>query len=386
MALVMNYLNGLNPAVNYLAAVGALLFGIVFFNINRFRNFVLVKHAFTTLSLIFINFAWLWNYGFSASISILFVLWFTFMVLMMSLSGALFWSVFILLDLLTLFLLELNNPDLVGSYPSLEARTIDTFTTLIIAFVVVAFYTTYTKRNYLKEYIRARKSDQLKTSFLANLSHEIRTPLNSIIGFSDLLLDPDERDHLEERLNLINSNSEYLLRLIEDILDLARIESGQFSMNRQAHNVRDLLLKMALEYETLVKIKLKGKVLVKYSIPEEEIILNTDIGRVEQILRNLLENSIKFTKEGSIEILASTNTNDLVISILDTGIGIKEENLSEVFQRFVKIDQDETSNNRGVGIGLFLSKQLVENLGGKISVTSKYGKGTSFSFSLPKKH
>jgi len=384
IAFFLNDFIGLREELSYVTGIGALIFGVLYFAIGRIKNFPLLIIIFTGATLLYVNLAWFYNYGLCAAISVLFVLWFSFMVLMQTKKGVVFWSVLLFLNLIFLFIVELRVPELLGDYPNQKARTVDSFYSLFLVLSGIFFYIGFAKKNYLKEYLKAKKSDQLKSSFLANLSHEIRTPLNSIIGFSDLLLDPEERDNLDEHLKLINTNSENLLRLIEDILDLARIESGQLSVNLKEHNLRDLLLRMSREYETLVKIKLHGKVQINCSIPDEDIIVNTDIGRIEQIIRNLLENAMKFTQGGSITISASINAEDVMVSIEDTGIGIKEEYLPEVFQRFVKIEQDQTRNNRGVGIGLFLNKQLVEALGGKISVSSEFGKGTSFSFSIPK--
>ena len=384
IAFFVNNLIGLRGELSYVAGIGAAVFGVIFFAAGRMKNFSLLKTIITGATLLYVNLAWFYNYGLCAAISVLFILWFSFMVLMKAKKSLVFWSTLLIMNLIFLFIVEMKIPELLGEYPSPKARTIDSFYSLIFALIVILFYFGFIKKSYLKEYLKAKKSDQLKTSFLANMSHEIRTPLNSIIGFSDLLLDPEERDNLEERLQLINKNSEYLLRLIEDILDLARIESGQLSVNFQEHNLRDFLLRLAREYETLVNIRLQGKVQMKYSIPEEDMIIHTDIGRIEQIIRNLLENSMKFTEEGSIILLASINAEDVVVSIKDTGIGIKEEYLPEVFQRFVKIEQDRTRNNRGVGIGLYLNQQLIEALGGRIFVSSRFGKGTTFSFSIPK--
>lgn len=383
-AIIVNNFNGLSPAINYVAGIGLVGFGAIFFCVDHIRNFGILKNVFTSLTLIFINSAWFFNYGFSASITILFVLWFAFMILIWSKKGVFFWSFLIFLNLIVLFIVEIKYPELVGEYPSVDARVIDTFFSLIIALALSLHYLVYIKRNYLKEYHRAQKSDQLKTSFIANLSHEIRTPLNSIMGFSELLMDPDERDDIEERLGLIFTNSVYLQSLIEDILDLAKIESGQFSLNMTSGNINGLLLDITKEYQAAALLKFKRVIQVDCSIPDDEIVLNSDFKRIEQVIRNLMENAMKFTRVGTIQLMISDAPQKVIITVRDTGIGIEPDNLSLVFQRFVKIDQSLVSNIRGLGIGLFLCKQLVENLGGDIWVNSIYGEGTTFSFSIPK--
>jgi len=383
-ALFLNIVLGLAPSNTYLAGCGCLVFGSMYYLSAKSRNYGLIKLAFVTITFVYVNLAWLYNYGFSASIAIVFLLWYTFSALILTSKGLKIWSIIFTLDLALLFFLESKYPGIVGEYPTEKARLADGFFSLIIALIVTYFYTGYSKRSFLREFFRAKKADKLKTSFLANLSHEIRTPLNAILGFSELLIDPDSRDNIEQRLQVIYSNSMYLHTLIEDILDVARIESDDFPLVYESRDLGKFLIGLSNEYSEITMIRCGERIQIHHNIPPSELLLRTDFKRLEQIIRNLLENALKFTEKGSIIISLSENEDTFVITIQDTGVGIKKEDLQDVFQRFVTIKSDLTKTRRGVGIGLFLCKRLVEVLGGRISVTSRVGKGSTFSFTLPR--
>ncbi len=236
-----------------------------------------------------------------------------------------------------------------------------------------------------KETMKAIASDQHKSSFLANMSHEIRTPMNSIIGFSNMLTsDEIPQDQKKEFITHIQTSSEMLLNLIDDIIDIAKIEAGQLKIKKAECNpvklIRDLEVSISAYKNRLEKEHIE----IRHNLPEEEIPFITDDFRVKQILTNLLGNAIKFTESGWIEIgFRKKNQRILEFYVEDTGIGMGKEELRDVFERFTRSKISEEKKISGTGLGLSISKNLVELLGGTMWVTSKPGKGSKFTFELP---
>ncbi len=234
---------------------------------------------------------------------------------------------------------------------------------------------------------KAEESDRLKSAFLTNMSHEIRTPLNAIIGFADLLSDPDLDQGTKNELHAhMNHSTETLLKLIDDIFDLAKIESGQLSINKTEVNVLGLIKKLMPIYEDKKKKLKKTDIEFKLSTSEEQLVLNTDPIRLQQILINLIDNALKFTESGFVEVgynYAENDKNTIVFYVKDTGIGMNREQVNYIFERFIKLEEDTTKIYRGAGLGLAISKNIVELLDGRLWVESEVGKGSTFFFSIP---
>ena len=228
---------------------------------------------------------------------------------------------------------------------------------------------------------KAEQSDKLKSYFLSNFSHEIRTPMNAIVGFTSLLkrqeLLPEQQ---REFISLIRSNSNSLLYLIEDIMDYSMIESNQLKITKQPFDL-NLFLDDSFRSYTLghsfpnIQLKLNNQ------IKALNLIINSDAHRIRQILINLLNNAIKFTKHGTVELLARLKNKHLIFEVIDTGPGISKKNKEIIFKQFVKIDT--TQQKSGIGLGLAISKQLATLLGGRLTLFSELGKGSTFSFILP---
>jgi signal transduction histidine kinase/CheY-like chemotaxis protein len=230
---------------------------------------------------------------------------------------------------------------------------------------------------------KSEESDRLKSAFLANMSHEIRTPLNAIVGFSSLLSDPDlKHSDRESYFHIISANSNQLLNIIEDILDLSKIEAGQLKTYIEIFSVNEMLNEL---FESFYKTHHSEEVKLKLSIPDRKkmVMLRTDPARLKQILTNLLSNALKFTKKGSIEIgYKLTNEKDITFYVMDTGKGINASDLSNIFNRFWKGENQDEDFHTGTGLGLSICKSLCDFLGGKIWAESILGQGSTFFVTL----
>ena len=224
---------------------------------------------------------------------------------------------------------------------------------------------------------KAEESDKLKSIFLSNMSHEIRTPLNAIVGFSNLLTSDDNFSAEEKSIfvTTINEKCEILLTLINDILDLSRIESG-LPFNPEVCNLT-LIIEETLASEKTI---LSPYVALKKNLPKEPVFINADSLRLRQLIRNLINNSFKFTHDGFIEVGCSVNQNkNLIFYVEDSGLGISLKEQKKIFERFYKTD----NFSQGGGLGLSICKVIVERMGGEISVQSVHGEGSKFTVVLP---
>lgn len=229
---------------------------------------------------------------------------------------------------------------------------------------------------------KAEESDRLKSAFLANMSHEIRTPLNAILGFASFLKNPEiSKGRVEEFIDIIDSSGRQLLSIINDILEISQIESGHISVTHETVNITRLLNELFILFRK--DASAKNLELVLNMNKADDIITRTDEAKVRQIMSNLLNNAIKFTHEGKIEFAARLAKDKVIFYVKDTGIGIDLKDQAIIFEPFRQVETTITRNYGGNGLGLSISRALVQKLGGKIWVNSVPGKGSTFSFSIP---
>ena len=233
---------------------------------------------------------------------------------------------------------------------------------------------------------KAIESDRLKSSFLANMSHEIRTPMNAILGFSDILMCQDlSIDEKEDYLAQIKNSGENLLHIINDIVDISKIESGQLTIRNEKFDLNHLLKNVEYAGNALIKSKNKTITLTtecnNINTPKY---INSDPFRLEQVLLNLISNAVKFTHKGGIILKYNTEPDGtFTFSVSDSGEGISLEDQPIIFERFRQVEQSSTTLQSGTGLGLSITKSLVHMLGGKISVASEINKGSIFTFTIP---
>ncbi|GEM_PF-5528574 len=265
---------------------------------------------------------------------------------------------------------------------------------IVIAFILNSYYSKKKSLRIIeeknKELERARveaiKANQLKSAFLANMSHEIRTPMSAVIGFSELLENPDlTKKEQHELIESIQENSNRLLELINDIIDTSRVETESLSISKVKMDLSKTMNRLEKKFKTKYISKLDK---ISFQIKEDNLkYIFMDPIRLEQVLNNLIDNAFKFTEEGRIEVRyrqEKINGKEVVkFDISDTGCGIPEENQQDIFDRFSKLEHSKTKFYQGTGLGLALARYLVNKLGGNIYVNSQPGSGSVFTFYVP---
>ncbi len=223
--------------------------------------------------------------------------------------------------------------------------------------------------------VKAEESDKLKSAFIANMSHEIRTPLNAIVGFSKIIAETADEEERRSYYTIVETNNGRLLGLINEILDLSKIESGIMEFDMESIH----LAALCQDIQQTLRMRCQPGVELIFEKSDKNLVLLTDKNRLSQVFNNLIGNAIKFTKQGSIRFGYQLNDQELVFHITDTGDGIPDDKVDKVFDRFIKGD----SFTQGTGLGLPICKSIIEKFGGTISLKTKFGEGTTFHFTLP---
>ncbi|HNY07053.1 MAG TPA: ATP-binding protein [Bacteroidales bacterium] len=233
---------------------------------------------------------------------------------------------------------------------------------------------------------QAEESDKLKSAFLANMSHEIRTPMNGILGFTELLKEPDlSPEERSNYLQIVENSGNHLLNIINDIVDISKIEADLMKIHKAEYSVNEILNESLLFFSENQKIKKNNiQLLLKKGLPDQQSIILTDKTRLNQILTNIIGNACKFTNKGYIEFgYQKQDEKTLLFYVKDTGFGIPKNKLQAIFERFIQADTPSERQQEGTGLGLAISKALVELLGGKIWVESEIQTGSTFYFTIP---
>ncbi|MBN2256025.1 MAG: PAS domain S-box protein [Deltaproteobacteria bacterium] len=230
---------------------------------------------------------------------------------------------------------------------------------------------------------KAQAADQIKSAFLATMSHELRTPLNSIIGFTGIMLQglagPLNKEQ-HKQLNMVQNSSRHLLELINDVLDISKIEAGQLDLSVQTFELRPSIEKMVKLVSPLAE---KKGIDLRLDIADDVETITTDRRRLEQIILNLLNNAVKFTEKGHVRLSCRMENDHCLVSVSDTGIGMRPEELPNLFQPFHQIDTGLTRKHEGSGLGLSICKRLLDMMGGTIGVKSQWGQGSTFTVRFP---
>lgn len=250
-----------------------------------------------------------------------------------------------------------------------------------VTLVAFALATTRLLRRLIEARARAEEANRLKSDFLASVSHELRTPLNGIIGYAELVQDENDGAARHEYAAVIQSSGHHLLNLVNSILDLARVEAGKVTLETAPVAVRELVQTIVANYQPMATEKgLALTLTLGEDVPDT---LPGDTMRLTQVLNNLLHNALKFTQQGEVALIVQRRGERLRFTVRDTGPGIAKHEQKLIFDKFRQVASFENRHHDGVGLGLALSRQLVELMGGELGVDSTPGKGSAFSFSLP---
>jgi len=443
LATIINIYLDFQPIMVLSTTVIAVIFFTFYYVSLKSKKYKFLIIPYIFISLLALSYLWFLNAGSSGSVP--YVLMATLLIYVVLTRGFYrYVAVFVVLITFTVLLIwEYLYPELVVSYSSIETRYQDLYFTAIFCIGIIAFVASYIMRNYhderklvieqhdkilkqneeikkadqelinhkknlerlVKERTqelektnlelqiaknKAEESDRLKTAFLSNMSHEIRTPMNAIIGFSHLLKDPNvTNENLNNYIDIITERGNQLLNIINDIIDISKIESGKINIHKSACNVNKLIDELYTMFYNTKELTKKSHIELRSVKPDvyEDIIINTDISRLKQILSNLIDNAIKFTQAGFVEIgysiLETSGSKKIQFYVKDSGIGISQENRNMIFNRFRQIDESHTRLFGGTGIGLSISKNLAELLGGDLFVDSIKGEGSTFYLTLP---
>ncbi len=238
-------------------------------------------------------------------------------------------------------------------------------------------------RRLQEQYREVEEAARIKSQFFANMSHELRSPLNSVIGYAELLLDGIDGPLTEEQrqdLQRILASARYLLKLINNILEMTKIEAGRMEVDVRPFDVRALV---AEAVDTVVPLAYRKRLDLHTCVPEDLSAFRSDPDKVKQVLINLLANAVKFTDEGEVECRVERSEGGLRFEVRDTGIGIRPEDQERIFSKFFQVDPSHARGHRGTGLGLALSRTLVELLGGRMGLESRPGRGSRFWFWIP---
>lgn len=378
----VHILMNLKLAPVVIAGGSSLLFLGLYFLVRFGRCLFYPKLIISVLGLLLLDFTWYSKFLSNGPV-LFFVLIFGALVLWVWEGRSLkFLLILYYLNIAALFYIDFHAPDALFAYPEGRVRSVDIYLSFTLYSILLIFLLYVIKRDFIRQKDKAIRSDKLKSAFLANMSHEIRTPMNSIVGYSSLLQDEVDPEHRILYGNIIQRSSNHLLALINDIIDLSKIEAGELIINNTEFSIRKLFEELTESFSRELDRRKKENVVLRYEIEDGDITLYSDFARISQVISNLLSNAIKFTSSGEIVINCSKSSKEVIFSVSDAGTGIPTVDQQIIFERFTSFNYSGM-NTEGTGIGLPISDKIIQKLNGKMWLRSNFGEGSIFYFSIP---
>ncbi len=443
LATAINISLSLHPVLILTTSVTTVVYFIFYYLSVRKGVYKILILPYIFISLLTLTFLWFINGGSSGPVSYVIATALLVYILLTRGPSRITALVVVVITVTALYLWEYLHPELVIYYADAESKYLDLYFTALFSIGLIAFIGSFIVRSYdqerqmvilqrdkileqnkeineaqkellvyqenLEELVqhrtqeleeantrlyeakeKAEESDRLKSAFLSNMSHEIRTPMNAIIGFSYLMKDPNiNAQTLNEYIDIIQNKGNLLLNLINDILDISKVEAGEIKISKGTCSLNNVMNELYSTFSVILETSKKTHLDFRVEKPDtnEDILILTDTFRLKQILSNLIDNAIKFTQEGFVEfgykIIREHNEQRIQFYVKDSGIGISPEFTGMIFTRFRQIQESHTRDFGGTGLGLSISKKLVELLGGKLEVNSTPHQGSNFYFSIP---
>lgn len=366
----------------YITCISIVILFYVYYLVRFTTHILTTKLLMTLLGLVLLDLVW-YTKSMSVGPMLFFILIFGALVIWVWEGRALGVMIVIyFLNIILLFVIEYTSSSGVFNYENQQHRTIDIYISFAIFSLLLVLLLSVVKKEFIRQRDEALLSDRKKSAFLTNVSHEIRTPMNAIVGFSELL-DPELNEN-ERKIFVkhIKSSSESLLKLINELIDLSKIEAGQIQPHLSEFSLFELFEKLKTYYSLELLQRNKLDVQISYVLEDNLNKLYSDQLHLEQVLSNLLGNAVKFTALGTIIFECRMENKQLLFCVKDTGVGIPEDDQSQIFDRFVNFNY-HGMNAEGSGIGLSIVEKIIEMLHGRLWLESVPGKGTEFYFTIP---
>lgn len=407
VGLIINYISDLAKETEIVCLISMFFYSFSFYYYKSKKDFTISSTIFFIFSIVIMDLFYFVSSGFDSAMQSTIIAFMLILSLVQKKEYSYLFLVFFILDLILLFILELNYPNLIVPYPNIKAKQFDIMFSLITLCLLIALIIRLFKNNYSQsvkdineknlmliesekklrlEKELVEKANQARSDFLSVMTHEIRTPLNAIISISDLLSNENLSTTGKELIKTLQYSSDNLLSLVSDVLDFNKIDSGEIKLENISFNLKEIITSIEKVYELKAKERDNKIILIFDNRINKNII--SDPLRLNQIISNLISNSIKFTNNGEITIkielgkYSPNNTSIIYFEVKDTGIGMSQEQQEFIFDKFTQADASITRKYGGTGLGLAIIKKLVTLMGGKIELKSELNKGAKFYFSL----
>jgi signal transduction histidine kinase len=380
IALISNIIIGLPLLINFLTFICVLSFLALYYTSRILKKSKIAIQLYLGLFLLIIPSFWFGNGGLHGStIHVVYALLAISVIILDKKPRIIFLATYMSM-VMGLITIEYLYPSLILSYETRLQQFLDIIVVIPFSFTFISLSVVCVVFGYKKEKAKAEEANKLKTAFFSNMTHELRSPMNGILGFSELLRegDVDDNDQLKF-VNIINENSKYLLRLINDLLHFSKIDANKIILQKSEVQL-SVLAKEILE---VFSQETKSKNIQLLLDLETEQSLITDDLRLKQVLMNLMANAVKFTHFGHVKLRISKKAESILFEVSDTGVGIPKSELKNIFKAYKQTENQDQNKYKGTGLGLSISKQLVELLGGTLELSSIEGQGSTFYFSLP---